>query len=365
MPFDFSLSDAQELLAREAVRVVDELVPFELARQATDHRLERSRSVWQQLARLGWAGLCLAGAGAGLGATELMLVAEALGRRAAPLPFIWHNAAGRYLSRSPVAGRHRGIVHALAEGTAIATIAHWEAGDRSDNPLPAAQARLDGGRVYVRGSKRFVPFATLTDYFLTSVAVEGAYGLVLLPRETVTVHPYPSTGRDGRATVTFDTCLDADFLLGTGEAGLIQDVLDFARVGLCAYATGASQAALDMTATYAKDRVIFGRPLGSFQAVQHRCADMLFDLEAGRVLTLEAAWQIDTGRPAHTAVAAACAYVGAGAQRILAHAHQIHGAIGFTYEHDLPLLSTVVKATAADLGREDVNREVVASSLGI
>jgi alkylation response protein AidB-like acyl-CoA dehydrogenase len=165
--------------------------------------------------------------------------------------------------------------------------------------------------------------------------------------------------------IAIDALLPPDVLAGSGDAAIVEDLLAGLRTGLCAYAGGAGRAAMDMAVAYAKDRVIFGRALGTFQAVAHRCADMLFDVEAGQLMTLETAWRIDAGRPAADYVASACAYVGAGSQRVLAHAHQIHGAIGFTFEHNLSLLSTAVKATAADLGREDVNQERVAAALGI
>ncbi len=367
MPYDFRLSEEQLLFQREATRVISEMVSFDMARTAEDHGLAHVMDRWRRLGDLGYAGICAAEqhCGGELGLVELTLLAEQAGARAAPLPLVWHNAAVRSISRAADRPVRPELAAELASGRQIVTVAHLEAGDTADPRSIEAELAEQGGQFRLIARKTFVPFATIAQYFLATARFGDGYALALVPSESATVSPYRSTGRDGRAMVAVDATLSQDMLVASGDASIVEDLLGAVQVGLCGYATGASRAAMDMAVAYAKDRIIFGRALGSFQAVAHRAADMLYDVEGGQLLTLEAAWRIDSGRPAGDYVAGACAYVGAGSQRVLAHAHQIHGAIGFTFEHNLSLLSTVVKATAADLGREDVNQEKVAVALGI
>lgn len=362
MPYDFALNDEQRLLQQQASRTVQDIVPFSLAREAEDHGLEHVRPLWKQFGDLGWKALSAteAAGGAGMGAVELMLVAFELGRRAAPLPFVAHNAALDHLSRAGKAAPPGAL-----DGREVVTLAIFPPNPRSEITA-GVSVREGDGQVQVSGAKYFVPYADLASaYVVTGSLPDGSPATVLVPASQGKRTSYHSTGRDGRAVVEFDASLPASALVTKGDWAAVARLHTLYRLGQAGYINGAARAAQDLAVEYSKQRVIFGRPLGTFQAMAHRAADMLFDTEAQYWLAMEAAWRLDASLADDGATDAACAYISQGAQRVSAHAHQIHGAIGFTFEHDLGLLTTVIKALHHDLGRYDQNLERVAVTLGL
>jgi alkylation response protein AidB-like acyl-CoA dehydrogenase len=147
--------------------------------------------------------------------------------------------------------------------------------------------------------------------------------------------------------------------------GVIDATLSFAAVGALAYALGAAERTLEMTVEHARTRVQFGRPIGSFQAVAHRCADMRCDVDALRYLVYQAAWCLDADGPSRLEVATAKAYGNEALRRIFMHAHQVHGAVGFSTEHDLHLFTRRAKATELSWGSTALHLERVAQAMGL
>jgi alkylation response protein AidB-like acyl-CoA dehydrogenase len=135
--------------------------------------------------------------------------------------------------------------------------------------------------------------------------------------------------------------------------GHIEKVLERASVALCAGMVGLAEQALKMTLDYAKERTAFGHPIGAFQSIQHRCADMLIDVDGSRLANYQAAWRINEGLPAARETAIARAFISQACRRVMASAHQIHGAIGFTEDHILQLYTK--KALADEFSFGDVN----------
>ena len=156
-------------------------------------------------------------------------------------------------------------------------------------------------------------------------------------------------------------------LVGTEGAGwdVLGKVLDLAVVALAAEQVGGAQFVLEMAVQYAKDRVQFGRPIGSFQAVAHRCADMRAEIDACRTLALRAAWALQHGDDAELAVASALAYAKDALRRVAMHAHQVHGAIGFSTEHDLHIFTRRIKAFELDGGSTAHYQERLAAAIGL
>jgi alkylation response protein AidB-like acyl-CoA dehydrogenase len=146
---------------------------------------------------------------------------------------------------------------------------------------------------------------------------------------------------------------------------VLDRALDHAAVASLAYITGAAERALEMTVAHAKTREQFGRPIGAFQAVAHRCVDMRTDIDACHFLAYQAAWALDGGRAADLEVGAAKAYGNDALRRIFMHAHQVHGAVGFSTEHDLQLLSRCAKAFELTYGGTARQRDRVAVAMGL
>jgi alkylation response protein AidB-like acyl-CoA dehydrogenase len=136
-------------------------------------------------------------------------------------------------------------------------------------------------------------------------------------------------------------------------------------VGLCAQMVGGAQKTLDMSVEYAKERVQFGRPIGSFQAIQHYCANMVTDVDGSKYITYEAAWKVSEGLPATMEVSMAKAWVSEAYRRVTLLGHQIHGAIGFCEDHDMPLYFKRAKGSEPTFGDADFHREMVAKQLGL
>ena len=145
----------------------------------------------------------------------------------------------------------------------------------------------------------------------------------------------------------------------------LQRIMQRAGVGKCCEMVGNTQRVLEMTVDYAKERKQFDRPIGSFQVIQHYCADMATDVDGARFSTYQAAWMLSEGLPCTKEVAIAKAWMGEACQRVFALAHQIHGAIGVTIEHDLHYYTRRAKAAELTFGDVDFHREIIAREMGL
>jgi len=235
---------------------------------------------------------------------------------------------------------------------------------------------LQGANYVLQGYKLFVTYAHIADYIL----VAGRTGEGERPEDGITlfmvdarglnvkIEAIPTIGGDRQFKVSFnEVVVPEDNILG--EIGKGWDIVDFilqrAAVLKCAEMSGACQAALDMTSSYAKERIQFDRPIGSFQAIQHKLADMLIDAEAVQYLLYQAAWGISIGSPSSWQISAAKAKANEAYQRICIEAITAHGAIGYTMDHDIGLYYRGVKAAEFTAGDTDLHKEVIAVELGL
>ncbi len=326
------------------------------------------RDLWREIASLDWASLVLPteAGGAGAGMLELALVAEALGEGAVPTPLL----TSVTLAALPLlwAGTAGSIVADLGTGARIGTLALLEPGMR-DEWAPVTMP----GSIPLRGTKLLVPWAQAADVLV----VATADGLRLVERSApgVSVTEHDTLGGDPRAAVELDGARAVVIEAGDGR-DLVLRALDHSAVVQLAYAVGIMRTMLDLSVRHARDREQFGRPIGTFQAVAHRCAEMRADVDACRFLAYQAAWALDNAYPArirsrpmgtsHTApVAAALAYAKDAIRRVARHAHQVHGAIGFSTEHDLHLFSRRAKAFELTWGSATLHREHLAVAMGL
>jgi alkylation response protein AidB-like acyl-CoA dehydrogenase len=360
---DLSLDDEQRMLAETARAFVDRSCPPEVAR-ALDAGAPEPQ-LWPIIAGAGWPGLVIPEAheGAGRGMAEVVVVCEQLGRGPVPTPLVATTA----LAALPILWlgtdeQRRRWLPGLARGTSVGTLALLEPGMRDEWDavrIPAAPR--------VSGTKILVPWAAAA----TLMVVATAAGLRIVepasPAVRASVHD--SLGGDPLSRVVFD---DADSEpLGRADDGraTLDRALDHAAIAQLACAVGAAERALELSVQHAKDRHQFGRPIGSFQAVAHRCADMRADIDACRYLAYRAAWALDRGDggadAAAAAVAAAKAYANDAMRRIFRNAHQVHGAIGFSTEYDLHLFTRRAKAFELSYGGGARHRERLADAMGL
>ena len=341
---DFDLSKPQKLLKETARQF--------LARECNVRRLLEGddAALWPAIADQGWTGLIVPEehGGLGTGIVELAAVAEEMGRACLPGPFLSTLFATALIRAGGSPEQQARWLPAIAAGELKATVAILE---------ETASWDLDSVRMAGPGKKRFVGDAAVADLILCIVA---PLHIIAVERGAVSVERMPSMDETRKLyEVTFDR-LDGDRLPGGRDA--IRAAIDVATVALCAEMVGGMQWVLDTAVEYAKTRQQFGRPIGSFQAVQHQCADMLLLTESARSATYYAAWALTENDPgAPLAVSMAKAYCSDAFREVGNRGVQVHGGIGFTWEHDLQLYYKRAKSSETLFGDATFHRERIAA----
>jgi alkylation response protein AidB-like acyl-CoA dehydrogenase len=386
----FAFTEEQEALRRTVRQFLSLCSSPDRVRAAMATEAGFDPETWRRVAaELGLTSLIIpeAHGGAGLGHVELALVMEEMGRALFCAPFfstiaLAANAlvlAGGYDGGHPqTPGAQRDeLLPAIAAGSATATLAYTEANGRWDARAVEAIAARDGGDYLITGVKTFVIDGHTADYLLVAARAPGTFGaegvsLFVVPAgaEGVFRRPLPTMDATRKqAEIRLDRVrVPASSLLGGEGLGwsVIAETLDLACIALSAEQVGGMQRCLDMAVDYAKVRVQFGRPIGSFQAIKHKCADMLLRTESARSASYYAGWAAATRAPDRTAAAATAkaycsdAYFFCAAENI-----QIHGGIGFTWEHDAHLYFKRARASEALFGDATYHRERVAKEIGL
>jgi len=348
---DFGLSEEQEALQRSAREMLARECPPSLVRETAKSPDGVPAALYAKMAELGWTGLIVpeAQGGLGLGTLELALVLEELGRVVAPGPFLGTQLVTAALVRAGTAAARKTWLPRLVAGEALGALAYLEASDRQHPAGIALAAKKTRVGYQLRGEKLFVaglPGASLLLVAARTKAGSGARGvsLFLVPTDTpgVRVRPVETidlTRRVGELELR-DAVVDRTALVGKEGEGwpLLARLLDLGAVGIAADSLGGAERALEMAVEYSKVRQQFGRPIGSFQALKHMAAEMVAEIEPSRSLVWYAAYVFDeTPNEASRAVSMAKARLGEVYSRTVNRAVQMHGGIGFTWEHDLHL----------------------------
>jgi alkylation response protein AidB-like acyl-CoA dehydrogenase len=365
---DFSFSVDQQLLRNAARAFLDEHCPPAVVRSLMDDGRGESEALWKDMAGLGWLGLALpeAAGGSGLGMVETAIVLEEMGRVAYPGPYFPTVLAGLAIAEAGSAAQQSRWLPAIATGSARATVALLDG--QLDWAPEAVETRAERmrGRYLLSGAKPFVPWAHVADALLVPArAPEGlslfvvetsAAGLALAPVLGMDVGTRWTSVRLDRVPVSEDAMLGRP-----GEAApLLEGLLQRGAVGAAAEMLGAARRCLDMSVAYARVREQFGQPIGSFQAIRHKCAEMLLEVENAHAATYYAAWALDAAAEDRAiAASVAKAYVSEAARKVCGEAIQVHGGIGFTWEYDLHLYMKRAKALEAMYGDPDHHRELI------
>jgi 3-oxocholest-4-en-26-oyl-CoA dehydrogenase beta subunit len=328
---DFTFSEEQETVAKVARDLFERRATPERLTELEAGDVRYDAALWKELADADLLGIALPESvgGSGRGFLELGLLLAEVGWSVAPVPvyatlLLGADSIARYGTDEQ---RQRYLPDVIA-GTRLLTAAITEP-NRSDPTAPVTTARPDGAGWRIDGVKELVPAAQIADVAVVS-ATEGLF-LVDLRGHGVTVTPAPTIGGEPHADIRFDG-VSAE-RLGTG--GDVAALYDRALVGLCAIQLGVTERALRVAATYTSGREQFGRPIGSFQAVQQRMADAFIDVEAIRWTTWHAAWLLSEGRPADRAARIAKFWAAEAGQRVVATAQQVHGGIGIDVTYPL------------------------------
>jgi alkylation response protein AidB-like acyl-CoA dehydrogenase len=373
---DIGFTEEQELLREAARKFLDSECPTKFVRERMASDEAVTDGFWKMLAEQGWLGILYPEdcGGSGLGLVDLVVLMEEMGRAVMPGPFLASVLLGgaAILEAGSPAQREEWLPQ-IAAGEARATLAWSEPALRWDAAGIMMTAREAGSGFALSGTKLFVPDAHLADVLVIAArtrdgsTMADGISLFLVPRgaEGLSIRLLPTIDETRKlCEVKLDGVrVGADALLGEVHAGWapLERVRDRALVALSAEMCGGAQRVLDMTTEYAKLRIAFGRPIGSYQGVKHKAADMLVDIENARSLTYYAAWACDEGS-AEAPLAAAMAKAAASdmARKVATAGIQLHGGIGMTWEHDLHLYLKRAKAAEVAFGDATWQRERVA-----
>ena len=376
-----AFTEEQEELRRAARAFLKDHSASEQVRAAMASELGFDAETWKRIAtELGWSGVAIPEqyGGAGLGTVELVALLEEMGEALLCAPFLSSvcMAAPALLAGGDCAAT-REWLPAIAEGRAIATLATTEASGRFDADGIASVARPSGDGFVLDGEKRFVLDGHCADLLLVAARREGSAGADGISLFAV---PAASPGVERRALPTMDQtrrlaavslrAVRVSAATQVGEAGqgwpLLAHALDLAAIALAAEQVGGAQRCLDLAVGYAKERVQFGRPIGSFQAIKHKCADMMTAVESSRSAAYYAACVANEGADELSRVASlAKAWCSEAYFRCAADALQIHGGVGFTWEYDVHLHLKRARSMESFLGSPAWHRERVAAEIGL
>ncbi|WP_316232442.1 acyl-CoA dehydrogenase family protein [Bradyrhizobium sp. SZCCHNR1051] len=356
MNFDFS--DDQKQLRDQARKFLAEKCPPKAVRVVLDGKEPYDRALWKGFAEMGFLGVAIPEeyGGAGAGHLELCVIAEEVGRALAPVPFsstVYLAAEALMLAGSDA--QKQTWLPKIASGEAIGTLALFEG---TGNPSPKA-IKCEAANGVLNGTKKPVADGAIADLIIVaartgSTGRDSDISLFLVDTRAGGVEAKALTNLDptrGQAELTFKNCR-AEPLGAAGEGwSIITQVLDRAAVLTAFEQVGGSDRALEMGRDYALDRIAFGRPIGSFQAVKHMLADMYVSATLARSNSYYGAWALSTNAP-ELPEAAASARISAtqAYQHCAKNNIQVHGGMGFTWEFDCHMYYRRANALALGLG---------------
>ena len=370
---NFAFSEEQEELRRITRQFLETKSPETEVRRLMETTEGYDTAVWSQMANeLGLQSLTIPEEYGGQGFTyvELTVVLEEMGRALLAAPFYSTVVlATNAILHSGDEAAKKELLPGIASGETIATLAFTEPNGKWDTTGIEATATQDGDAWKISGEKMFVLDGHTANLILVAARTDAGVSLFSVAGDASGLTRTPLATMDQtRKQAKLEFSKVPATLIGAQGAGteVLGRVLDLAVVALAAEQVGGAQKVLDMSVEYAKDRVQFGRPIGSFQAIKHKCADMLLEVESAKSAAYYAAWcasELNDELPSVASLAKAyCseAYFHAAAENI-----QIHGGIGFTWEHPAHLYFKRAKSSELLFGDPTYHRELLAQRIGI
>jgi alkylation response protein AidB-like acyl-CoA dehydrogenase len=371
---NFDYLEEHELLRDSARNFLSRNDPLTLLRSSPPlqpgQRLARLRANAAQ----GWAGILVEEncGGAGLTILDAMVVAEELGRFADPWAFAAHNATCDAVARWGSDAQRADILAAMGEGRVIVARSNRVGKAQFAGPEIPLVAEPHPAGWCVRGTVSLIQDADIADFFLVDGAVPGGQAEFLIATDTEGVVVREIVGMDvsrRHCDVTFNSSMIPRTARLGNEQTAVSSIKRQACIGAvltAADSVGVASRLLEMTVAYTKERIAFGKPVAAFQAVKHRCADMLVQVETARVATWYAAIALRDARPdMHAAASIAKFFATEAGSLVASQALQLHGGLGMTWEHDLHFFYKRAKANELLWGSSASHREHVADALAL
>ncbi|MBE0480845.1 MAG: acyl-CoA/acyl-ACP dehydrogenase [Dehalococcoidia bacterium] len=377
---DFELTEERSMLRTMARDFLAARCPRKLVREMVEDEKGHPAELWKEMAGLGWMGLAVPEeyGGAGGSLLDLATLIEEMGRACMPGPFFSTVVLGGLsLLEAGTEKLRRQFLPELVRGGLLLTVALTESAGVYAADAMRTKAISDGkGGFAIRGMKLFVPDAHLADYIIcaarTRDAAKAEHGITLFLVERrspgVNCSVLRTIAGDKLCEVVLDNAeVSEDGILGQLDEGWhhAQAIVEKATAMRCAEMLGGARQVLEMTVAFARDRAQFGHPIGSFQIIQHVLADMFTGIEACSLVTYDAIWRLSSGVPASREISMAKALVSEAFNKAALSSHQIHGAVGFTDDHDLPLYFKRAKSWELSLGDAHFHLDKVAAQAGI
>lgn len=373
---ELELTEDQVLFHETTVRFIENKLPVVATRDLHDDPVGYDRSWLRESAELGWFTMLVAeddggGSVSGAGLVDATLIAEELGRHVQPGPFVAMNVAASAISAVGTTEQKRDLLGGVMAGEIVIAWAFAAADGSWDDGAGLVATRTPAGFTLsgVRGFVQDVPGA---DTLLVAATVDDRPAQFLVAADSVGIASTPLTCLDlsrRMSHLTFhDVTVGADARLGDGSSddAQLDHQLQVAIALTVAETIGAMDALMTMTVDYSKDRIAFGRPIGSFQALKHIMADEAMNLEACKAVAVALARAVDRRTDdAAEVTSMAAAYVGDVSDHLAQMALQIHGGIGYTWEHDLHLLMRRIRSNASLYGPPGWHRERVCAFHGL
>jgi alkylation response protein AidB-like acyl-CoA dehydrogenase len=372
-PMNFAFTDEQEELRKTVRSFLENKSSEEAVRELMETEDGYDPAVWSQMGeQMGLQGLSIPEefGGSGYGFVELGIVLEEMGRSLLCAPFFSTVVlAGNTLLQSGDAAAQAKYLPGIASGETIATLAYTEPSGKWDESGITMEATKAGDGYTLSGTKSFVIDGHLANLIIVAAKTGAGTSLFAVDGDAAGITKTSlSTMDQTRKQAKLDFANTPAALIGEDGKGwdTLSTVLDLAAVGLAAEQVGGAQKVLEMAVEYAKVRVQFGRPIGSFQAIKHKCADMLLEVESAKSAAYYGMWcasEMNDELPSTASLAKAyCseAYFHAAAENI-----QIHGGIGFTWEHPAHLYFKRAKSSELLFGDPTYHREQLAQRIGI
>jgi alkylation response protein AidB-like acyl-CoA dehydrogenase len=368
----------QEMLRKSARDFLKAECPKETVRELEEDKKGYSPDTWKKMAELEWTGLIIPEEydGLGMNLQDLTIIMEEIGRNIFPAPFLPTVVASFLILEAGSEEQKKEFLPKIARGELIAAPAFLEESGMFRSSDIAAAAKPDGDNYIISGTKLFAEMAHAADYIIcaarTGEEEPSGEGISLFMVDAsspgVECEVIPSIAMDKQCEVRFkNTPVPASHLLGEAGRGwpAVESALKKAAVAKCAESIGAIQACVDMTVQYSKDRVQYNRPIGAFQAVQHKLADMWISMQTSRYLVYQVAWKASEGLPCDKEISMAKAYVNEAYKFVSKWAVRLHGGMGTSREHDISLYYRRAKAADYAFGSTDFHKRRVAEGINL
>jgi len=376
---NLDLTEEQEMLRTSARDFLTNECPKTLVRELEEDEKGYSPEMWRKMAELGWMGLVLPEEydGMGMGFMDLIILLQEMGRNILPGPFFCTVVTGSLpILFAGTEQQKKEFLPKVAGGDMILTMALTEPNALYGAVGVETKAESQGDGFVINGTKLFVENAHIADYIICvartkeGTSPEEGITMFLVDAKSpgIKCEVIPTVGADKLCEVVFDNVsVPRENVLGELNTGwsLVVKILEHATIAKCAEMVGGAEASLDMTLAYVKEREQYGRPIGSFQVIQHYCANMWTKVDTSRSILYLAAWKLAEGLPASMEVAVAKGWINDSYLFVTERAVQCHGAIGTTRDHDIGLYYRRAKSTEVAFGNTDFQKEIVAQQIGL